>query len=51
MSTKPTALSYSLDFKARQEFWNPLGNIVLSKCNLIWNEGHGQIWNDHEAQK
>ena len=43
--------SYSLDFKAPEELWNPLSKTVLSKCSFIWNKGPVNILNDREAHK
>ena len=43
-------LTYSIDFKAPGELWNPLSKAVLSKCSLIWNKGPVN-WNDFEARE
>ena len=32
-------LPYSVEFKAHEEFWNPLSKTALSKCSFIYNKG------------
>ena len=44
-------LSYSVDFKAPGELWNPLGKTVLIKCSFISNKGPVNIWKAWKAQK
>ena len=40
-------LPYSVDFKAREELWNPLSETVFS----IWTSAHVNNLNDCKAQK
>ena len=42
---------YSIDCKAPREHWNPLSKTVLSKHNLIWNQGPVKILNYRKAQR
>ena len=44
-------LPYSMDFKAPEELWNPLGQTVFSKYSFIWNKGPVNIRNDCQAKK
>ena len=44
-------LSYSVDFKAPMELWNPLSKTVLSKRSSNWNKGTVNTRYDHKAQK
>ena len=44
-------LTYSVNFKAPGELWNPLSKTVLHKCSFIWNKGPINIWNDRKTQK
>ena len=43
-------LSYSVDFKAPGELWNPLSKTVLNRCRFNWNKAPVNIWNDGKAQ-
>ena len=44
-------LSYSVDFKAPGELWNPQGKAVLSQRSFIWNIGPVNIRNDCRSQE
>ena len=44
-------LSYSLDFKAPSELWNPLNNTVFSKYYSFCNKVPVNIRNDRKAKK
>ena len=44
-------LTYSMDFKALVELWNPWSKTVLSKCTFIWNKGPVNIKSYCKAQK
>ena len=43
--------TYSMDFKAPGELWNPWSKTVVSKCTFIWNKGPVNIWSYRKAQK
>ena len=44
-------LTYSMDFKASGERWNPLGKTVPDKCSFMRNKESVKILNDRKAQK
>ena len=44
-------LSYSVDFKAPGELWNPLSKTVHGKFSFIWNRRPANILNGRKAQR